>query len=445
MRRFRGVAARTQPRPVRRRYVNATEYAAYMADVKRSALARPRDAVPVASADAAAVAPFLDGVDPLSARLSLVASRGRGDSSIAASALEATWPLSSDESLRRSVSCVDTGQYSTFRLGKFYEAVDALTADVAYAHAGAAPGGDISLVTASHAHSRKHNATIVDEDATLRCYVVRAGSASLELRTDGLQVRNGVEVLLNTCATTMVAVDAAGRPVKGAIPPLAPPDAEDADRAAVRARLAATHATLRKGRDASTMRLRTTSESLPPQPHEMAALHERHRTRHDLRNAGEVVWTVGDATYQSSVVVYPEQRNSQGTLFGGFVAGQAYTLAVYAAKFFGSGGIVPLGLDYGEFFTPISIGDCVSFTARVVHATRYTCRVNVSVEVRDPENPRATPWKANRLVFVFATRCPENGVLPETYSEIISHMDAARASAIEGPTDDEAVLLLPFR
>ena len=39
----------------------------------------------------------------------------------------------------------------------------------------------------------------------------------------------GVEVLVNSCATTMVAVDGAtGKPAKGAVPPLGAPDAADA-------------------------------------------------------------------------------------------------------------------------------------------------------------------------------------------------------------------------
>ena len=76
------------------------------------------------------------------------------------------------------------------------------------------------------------------------------------------------------------------------------------------------------------MRLREPA-SLPPQPGEMDALHALHRGRLAARHADAraKVWTVDDATFRSSFVVYPEQRNCHGTLFGGFVAGQAYNLA----------------------------------------------------------------------------------------------------------------------
>jgi acyl-CoA hydrolase len=33
-------------------------------------------------------------------------------------------------------------------------------------------------------------------------------------------------------------------------------------------------------------------------------------------------------------VIYPEQRNVQGTLFGGWVAAQGFELASFVAKFF---------------------------------------------------------------------------------------------------------------
>lgn len=104
--------------------------------------------------------------------------------------------------------------------------------------------------------------------------------------------------------------------------------------------------------------------------------------------------------------------------------------------------MIPLGLDQAHFYSPIAVGDCVTFTARCVQATAFTCRVNVAVEVRDPDRAHRAPHKADRLVFVFATRCPEHGVLPETYAEILMHIDAQRASLVEGPTDDEARRLL---
>lgn len=147
---------------------------------------------------------------------------------------------------------------------------------------------------------------------------------------------------------------------------------------------------------------------------------------------------------------------------------QAFDLAYYAARFFaGASAVAPLGLDEALFLQPINIGDMVTFTARVVHATANTCRVFVAVEVRDPADSGRLPRRSNRLVFAFAidNDPKEDGrggdseetqtvgvdgataepkaratdfILPGTYSEILMHFKAARISRTEGPTDEEA-------
>jgi len=127
--------------------------------------------------------------------------------------LACTYPLATDDLLRYAVS--DLQNWSSFRLAKFYEAVDALTADVAYAHATGRTNGsslensDIALVTAGHYHSRKLHKTNIHRDLNLRCYVTFIGKSSMEIRTDVLQVDDSGknEILINFCHTVMVALD----------------------------------------------------------------------------------------------------------------------------------------------------------------------------------------------------------------------------------------------
>ena len=425
-----------------RAFQTRAEHKAYLDAVRRSALARPDDAR--RADEPAKAAPFLHSVDPMASHLQLwTAPRGAAGTA-AASMIEAVYPLSTDEPLRHSVRDVGKQGYSPFRLGKFFEAVDALTADVAYAHTDGENQG-LALVTASHSHSRKLERTAIARDLSLRCYVTRTGSASLEVRTDAVQVDEaGVEVLVNSCATTMVAVDGAtGKPAKGAVPPLGAPDAADASNFELRSELAATHAAIRRRRAGGSMLLRD-GRSHPPRPEEMEAVHELEREALRAREAGDrPVKSIGaSATFRSSFVVFPEQRNVHGKLFGGFVMEQAFTLASYAARFFAGGApVVPLGIDDATFNSPVSIGDCVTFTARVVHRTAETCRVNVSVEIRDPAAAHLAPKKSNRAVFVFAARS-RTLLVPESYSEVLMHVDAARFSASEGPDDAEVVALL---
>mmetsp|Transcript_7531 Transcript_7531/g.22310 ORF Transcript_7531/g.22310 Transcript_7531/m.22310 type:complete len:471 (+) Transcript_7531:138-1550(+) len=417
------------------------EHAEYLEDVKASPMLPPRDLVRVH--DLEAHVPFLHAVDPMASHLIIrKTAPDRAPGTAAASLVEATYPLETDEKLRHSVS--DFGKWASFRLGKFFEAVDALTADVAYAHTDGLARG-LALVTASHAYSRKLEGTHISKDVVLRVYITKTGSTSLEIRTDSLQYDGGAPTLINYCITTMVAVDrATTRPVPGSVPPLGPPEPEDAARAALRARLAATHADLRRYRAEYSMRLRD-PVTHPPQPGEMVALHDLHRKALSARETGaRRVKPIKDATYRASFVVFPEHRNVQGTLFGGFVIGQAFNLAYYTARFFARGDwVVPLGLDDATFNAPVKIGDCVTFTARVVHKTAETCRVNVLAEIRDPSSEHHIASKrTNRLVFVFAARCRAI-LVPQTYSEHLMHIDAARASRDTGPSDVWAAALNP--
>ena len=97
------------------------------------------------------------------------------------------------------------------------------------------------------------------------------------MRTDAVQAdkETGEEMLVNTCATTMVALDAETmRPKKDSVPPLV--SAENDERFALRSHLAEVHQQARKRRAAGSMQLRHHLSS-PPLPAEMRALHELHR------------------------------------------------------------------------------------------------------------------------------------------------------------------------
>jgi acyl-CoA hydrolase/ferredoxin len=168
---------------------------------------------------------------------------------------------------------------------------------------------------------------------------------------------------------------------------------------------------------------------------EMESLHQHFRERtfdSDCDNP-----CVKDFTFRSSTVIFPENRNAHGKLFGGYVMEEAQALAQYSATFLSKGGpIFPLGIDEAVFLQPIAVGDCVTFTARVVHCTTHTCRVLVHVEVRDPAHRDMVPARTNRLMFVFGGSNFPDSILPITYSEILMSIDAQRRHAITGPSQE---------
>ena len=90
----------------------------------------------------------------------------------------------------------------------------------------------------------------------------------------------------------------------------------------------------------------------------------------------------------------------------------------------------------------MSIGDHVTFIARVVHSTRRTCRVVVTVEVRDPCDRNSIPKRSNRITFLFGGEDFPDKILPNTYPEILMQVDAQRRSLVEGPMDAEVDQIL---
>lgn len=378
--------------------------------------------------DLKAEAPFLQSVSPLADHLRLFGSK---------KVLECVYPLKQDELLRNTVS--DFSNWSSFRLGKFYETVDALTADVAYRYS----NYKFTLVTAGHYHSRKLRKTNIHEDVAIRCYVTSVGRSSLEIRTDVLQYHGDEEVLVNVCHTIMVALDpetgkSVGK-VGKSLPIFEPTTADEKERH----ELAAWHQNIRQERTQSTMLLRN-KISKPPSDAEMDELHQLHR-RHTYEQEAyhQAIPKVSDYTFRSSTVIFPEQRNVHGKLFGGFVMEEAQKLAQYTASFWAQGNqVFGLGIDEAVFLQPINIGDMVTFTARCVHSTEHSCRVLVVVEVRDPKNRDRVPIRSNRLLFVFGGRHFPPRILPVTYSEILMSFDARRRHAVEGPTQEEVYAIL---
>ena len=217
-------------------------------------------------------------VAPTSARLQHVGrlhfevvENARQDGAPASSMVQATWPISSDEILRDAVTdqvraivlrlCSDcapialrlpsdcapmssdclphcmqvrgSGQvhgYTPIRLSMFFEALDALTADVAYRHTDGL-ARNLIMVTASHYNSIKMRRTLSGRDMIVRCYVTAVSTSSLEVRTDALQVNeDGEEFLVNVCHTAMVALDKETmRPCKTGLPPLVFPTGRAGD------------------------------------------------------------------------------------------------------------------------------------------------------------------------------------------------------------------------
>ena len=422
------------------------EHDAYVQRVVHSRMRKPEGT----QITSKSCAPFVSATDPYVDSLEFESVKPEAqDGTPAASFVQATWPISTDERLANSVSATAAEFYTPFRLSRWLRALDALTADVAYRHTHAKERG-LVLVTASHYNSLKLMKTRSGRDVTIRSYVTATSSSSLEVRTDALQVdEQGNECLVNVCHTAMVALDRKTmRPCKGAVPPLVLPppthdsmdDEDEACAAHERAGLAALHRTQIAEERAAQMSTWARS-SQPPTAEEMTAVHELHCAAVAAKGSPaprvDLADEVSMHTHQSSVVVFPDNKNVHGLAFGGFVMSSAYDLAYLAARFFTRGApFVPVGFDDATFVQPVSIGDMVRFTARVVHVGEDgVFRVFVTMDVIEPTDPGRLPQRTNNLMFVFAASPDPDRrrtVLPTTYPEVLMHVKASRNHARRG-------------
>lgn len=379
--------------------------------------------------DPKSIAPFLCDVNPLAEqRLQF----HRCDSAVVGtpsySTVETTWPISSDPILARDVG--DVQGWSAIRLGKFFEALDALTADSAYMHTDGHAKG-LALVTAGHYFSRKLTRTFPDVDFSMRCYPTAVGNSSIEIRTDAIQNNK----LVHFCHTIMVCVDRATlRPVKGMMPPLVndPSDAGQEERS----KLADLHTQVRKHRAEASISLHSRKLSAPPNDVEMRKIHSLHRQATLHSTSFSTIENVSDHSYSNAFIVFPEQRNVHGKTFGGYVVSQAFDCAYVAATRYVKGRpFAAVGVDEASFLQPIGIGDLIDFHCRIIHSDPSTgvFRVSVYVTVLDKQDPtREKITRTNYLRFIFAAE-PNSipPVLPRSYSEILGYVNAERRHLVE--------------
>eukprot|EP00467_Chlorarachnion_reptans_P006133 CAMPEP_0114536474 /NCGR_PEP_ID=MMETSP0109-20121206/29028_1 /TAXON_ID=29199 /ORGANISM="Chlorarachnion reptans, Strain CCCM449" /LENGTH=271 /DNA_ID=CAMNT_0001720227 /DNA_START=1 /DNA_END=816 /DNA_ORIENTATION=- len=263
----------------------------------------------------------------------------------------------------------------------------------------------------------------------------------------------------------MVALDfQTNRPTP--VPPLNP-DPEDAQGEKQRRNLAMWNKARLKHRRETSMLLRERM-SIPPTPEEMRGVHELHRIaaqaweegnsrQVELVNSRQVE-LVRTHTHSVCQTIFPEGRNVHGALFGGYIMHEGFDIAHFAAKYFMGGDPIAIGLDEAVFVQPVAVGDMLKFTARVVHVACRVVRVNVVVEVLHPDafgpgrvadalntnfDGRVVGKRSNRMMFLFlhskkgeTTDGCLPQVVPDSYKEILMHVDALRRQKEEGPTEE---------
>lgn len=91
----------------------------------------------------------------------------------------------------------------------------------------------------------------------------------------------------------------------------------------------------------------------------------------------------GPRSGQLLEIVYPEDTNSQGTLFGGHALSLMDRLAFIVASRFTRKAVVTACSEKIEFKSPVKQGELVELTGTVVHTGRTSLRIEIEMQRED--------------------------------------------------------------
>ncbi len=113
------------------------------------------------------------------------------------------------------------------------------------------------------------------------------------------------------------------------------------------------------------------------------------------------------------VVPMPADTNPTGDVFGGWIMAQVDVAGAVPAHRRARGRIVTVAVNSFLFKQPVTVGDLLSFYARVVREGRTSITVDVEVYAeRHPEDPIVVKVTEAQLTYVAVDEAGEKRALP---------------------------------
>ncbi|KAG8835529.1 hypothetical protein FRC17_002758 [Serendipita sp. 399] len=322
------------------------------------------------------------------------------------------------------------------RTGKLMEDLDSLAGGVAYKHL-MEPGiteltGSINergfyVVTASVERLDMLSPLTPKnvKDLRLSGQVIYTGRSSMEVvvKMEALGQDNAEETIM-LGRFTMVCLDAftnKARPVN----PLVPTTEDE-------------HRLYAMGEVLKTRRQLRGQQSLkqkPPSSEEATRLHNLYLKYASGIRCGDGIDPVpiGDTLLENTMQMYPQQRNIQSKVFGGYLMRLAYELGYSNASVFTRIPLRFLSLDEITFKHPVPIGSVLRLKSRIAHVIPTgTSSVHVAVEASVIDQESGEERVTNEFRFTWGT--PERNfsriAVPKTYEEAMLWIEAGRALRI---------------
>ncbi|RPA97889.1 Thioesterase/thiol ester dehydrase-isomerase [Choiromyces venosus 120613-1] len=335
-------------------------------------------------------------------------------------------PLSKDEWLVDSYVNA-SGQ---LRLGSLFQDLDALAGVVSYKHT----GPDTANVTAAVDRISIINPLEEFCDLELSGFVSYVGSSSMEVSIEARKAGHlGDDGLLLTCAFTMVALNpATKKPTQ--VSPLIIETPEEKNIF----RRGEAHKTAKKALAKASLTTQT------PTPEESLLVHTTYLTNLQYTDPEnplpkpETTIYMSKTSISSTAIMQPQYRNRHSfMIFGGYLLKETMELAFCCCSAFAHSRPTFLSLDPSTFDAPVPVGSILYLKATVAYTEHWKngSRVQVSVQssVRDVEHGSLTETGVFNYTF-FVERKLE--VMPVTYSEFITFLDARRRAKQQAMVSD---------
>lgn len=175
-----------------------------------------------------------------------------------------------------------------------------------------------------------------------------------------------------------------------------------------------------------------------------------------LADPSEVL--LAETRLHNALIAQPQQRNTAGRIFGGFLMRRAFELAHTCAYLFAGRRPIFLELDEVTFRSPVSVGDLLKFDSAVLFtsdrmdaAGRMTIHVEVRAQVIQPEARKAVTSNTFNFTFGVAENADGSGraakagsgpelrrVLPATHEDAYRIMERYTRDLMQRDEDEAA-------
>lgn len=283
------------------------------------------------------------------------------------------------------------------RPGRLFEDLDALAGTVAFEHCRQeGQDGPLQIVTASVDRIKYIERPTLDDDLVLSGRVTWVGRSSMEILMRAQASKSSSHFLESIF--TFVARD----PATGKAARINPLDAKGEEEERMFA-LGEQRDALRKEqrtRKRTSSGVHTLDQDGLETAHALLEQAAPILTMPTLANPEDVL--MRDTRLQNTFLTMPQQRNTAGRIFGGFLMRRAYELARSTAHIFGGRRPIFLELDQVTFNAPVNVGEMIKFESSVLYTSgqldpqgRATVHTEVTAYKLNPET------KAVQLSNVF--------------------------------------------